>query len=221
MFRLKPVKLRDCEKHGIGSDSELFIVEGDSASKNVARVRDGQLQAVLPMQGKPMNGWKSSRNGVARNELFQKLIDALGTGWDETFDLDRIRYDRIMLLFDPDADGIHIGALMQMFFYRWMPELIDAGRIQIVRPPLYEFSTTGSNDRIHAYNEDHFRRLRDHLKAKGIKFQSQRYRGLASINADTLLQTCVAKETRNANTITREDAEAAIRIFGGPQHSQP
>ncbi len=109
MFRLLPVKLHDCQIHGIGSEAELFIVEGDSASKNVVRVRNRQFQAVLPMQGKPLNACKASKRVVGQNELYQQLVAALGAGWDETFDLSQLRYDRVILLFDPDADGIHCG----------------------------------------------------------------------------------------------------------------
>lgn len=220
MFRVTSAKLHDCDQHGLGSDSELFVVEGDSASKNVVRVRDSRFQAVLPMQGKPMNAWKSSKNGVGRNELYQRLIDAMGAGWDESFDLQRLRYERIVLLFDPDADGIHCGALMLMFFHRWMPELLETGRIHVIRPPLYELSApqTSSNqsdDHIHAYSDDHFHQLRDHLNDKQIKFQSQRYRGLASINAGSLKETCIDPATRSGSLMSHQDAEAAIRIFGG------
>lgn len=222
MFRVTPPKLHDCRQHGLGSDSELFIVEGDSASKNVVRARDDRFQAVLPMQGKPLNAWKASKNTVARNDLFQRLVDAMGTGWDESFILERMRYDRIVMLFDPDADGIHCGALMLMFFYRWMPLLLDSGRIDVIRPPLYELTAKRSskqqtNDRIHAFSEDHFHRLRGHLNRKGIQFQSQRYRGLASINPDSLRETCVAPMTRNSMVMSQADAKAAIRIFGGPK----
>lgn len=220
MYSGKPVKLHDCLQHGIGSDSELFIVEGDSASKNVVRVRDQSTQAVLPMQGKPMNAWKASQKVVARNDLYQRLIAALGADWGAAFELTKLRYARILLLFDPDADGIHCSALTLMFFLRWMPQLLDTGRIQLVRPPLYEISSrqfpdNSSADRIHAYSDDHFRRLREHLQSKQIEFQSQRFRGLASINADTLSQTCVAPARRYATTMSRVDAEAAVKIFGG------
>ncbi len=125
-----------------------------------------------------------------------------------------------MLLFDPDADGIHCGALTLMFFLRWMPGLLKAGHVQLVRPPLYEISSqpcseAGAVDRIHAYSDDHFHRLREHLRSKDIKFQSQRFRGLASINADSLRQTCVDPATRNASPVGIEEAEAALRVFGG------
>ncbi len=220
MFRSEPVKLHECQKHGPGSGSELFIVEGDSASKNVVRVRDRTFQAVLPMQGKPMNAWKATKHGVARNKLFQQLIDALGADWGETFELGRVRYDRIVFLFDPDADGIHCGALMLMFFFRWMPQLVDSGRMHTVRPPLYELTSTRHTrgvpvDRIHAYSDEHFQRIRAQLDIKNIPYQSQRYRGLASISADTLSETCVDPTTRNAVKLTKQDAEAAIRIFVG------
>jgi DNA gyrase/topoisomerase IV subunit B len=148
MFRIQPVKLHDCQQHGLGSGAELFVVEGDSASKTVCRARDPATQAVLPMQGKPLNALKAGKGVVERNELFQILIHAIGAGWDDQLDLTKLRYDRLILLFDPDADGIHCGALMSMFFHRWMRPLLDSGRLSIIRPPLYEISSPKTHDRI-------------------------------------------------------------------------
>jgi DNA gyrase subunit B len=105
MFRIVPVKLLDCHQHGPGSGAELFLVEGDSASKAVAKARSPVTQAVLPMQGKPLNAYKARKSVVARNELFMALVDAIGTGWGDDVDLAAMRYDRVILLFDPDADG--------------------------------------------------------------------------------------------------------------------
>ena len=220
MFRVDPVKLHDCQIHGPGSGSELFVVEGDSASKNVARVCNPRFQAVLPMQGKPLNAWKASKPIVTRNGLYQRLIQAIGTGWDDAFDLGRCRYDRIIFLFDPDADGIHCGALMLMFFFRWMPEIIDSSRLLAVRPPLYELSSIQRRpndpiDRIHAYSDEQFHKIRQQLRAKQVPFQSQRYRGLASISAAALSTTCIDPTTRQAIKMTRQDAAAAVQIFGG------
>jgi DNA gyrase subunit B/topoisomerase-4 subunit B len=191
------------------------VVEGDSASKTVCRARNSQTQAVLPMQGKPMNAIRASRSSVGRNELFRALIDALGAGWDDQLDLSRLRYDRVILLFDPDADGIHCGALMLMFFHRWMRPLLESGRLSIVRAPLYEIASLDRSERIHAYSDDHYQRLRAELERKQIKFQGQRYRGLASISDAALVSTCLDPASRNISTLTREDAEAAIRIFVG------
>jgi DNA gyrase subunit B/topoisomerase-4 subunit B len=191
------------------------VVEGDSASKTVCRARNSQTQAVLPMQGKPMNAIRASRSSVGRNELFRALIDALGAGWDDQLDLSRLRYDRVILLFDPDADGIHCGALMLMFFHRWMRPLLESGRLSIVRAPLYEIASLDRSERIHAYSDDHYQRLRAELERKQIEFQGQRYRGLASISDAALVSTCLDPASRNISTLTREDAEAAIRIFVG------
>ena len=214
-FYPKPAKLHDCELAGTGSDTELFIVEGDSASRSVARVRERRTQAVLPMQGKPMNPVKNSKNAIAKNDLYQKLIACLGAGWDDGFDVDAVRYQRVILLFDPDADGIHCGALMLMFFYRWMRPLLDAERISVIRPPLYQIESPDYNDLIHAYSSEHYAKIQTALAEKGIKYQSQRYRGLASMGDQTLVQTCLAAETRHVEPLGRRDAEAAIAAFGG------
>lgn len=215
MFRLQPVKLHDCQQHGIDSQAELFVVEGDSASKSVCRARDGQIQAVLPMQGKPMNAIKASKRAVQDYELFRALVTAIGAGWGEQLDLRTLRYRRVILLFDPDADGIHCGALMTMFFYRWMRPLMEAGALHMVRPPLYEISSPDSPDKLHAYSDSHYRKLKQALEQQKIRFQGQRYRGLASMSESALLATCLDPDTRNLDQLTCEDAEAAIEIFGG------
>ncbi len=219
MFRLQPVKLHDSRQHGVGSGAELFVVEGDSASKTVCRARDAEFQAVLPMQGKPLNAIKATQRVVERNELFRALIDSMGVGFDDQIDLSRLRYDRVILLFDPDADGIHCGALMLMFFHRWMRPMLDSGRLALVRPPLYEIRSLDSPETIHAYSESHFQRLRAALEKQEIRFQSQRYRGLASMSDTALVTTCIDAATRNLNQLTCDDAEAAIRIFIGSASS--
>ena len=208
-------KLHDCQRHGIGSDSELFVVEGDSASKSVCRARNPETQAVLPMQGKPMNAIKATRGAVEHNDLFRVLVDAIGVGWDQDIDLDNLRYERVILLFDPDADGIHCGALMLMFFHRWMRPLLDTGRLSVVRAPLYEIASPDRSEIIHAYSEEHYRRIRDELERKKIAFQGQLYRGLASLSLSTLLTTCLNQDTRNIHPLNVEDAKAAIGVFVG------
>jgi DNA gyrase/topoisomerase IV subunit B len=143
------------------------------------------------------------------------LIDAIGAGWGDQLVLEKMRYDRVILLFDPDADGIHCGALMSMFFHRWMLPMLETGRLSVIRPPLYEISSPHSQDKLHAYSDSHYQRLRSELDRQGIEYQGQRYRGLASINDATLVMTCLDPETRNISQLTCQDAEAAIRIFVG------
>ncbi|MEM9643453.1 MAG: toprim domain-containing protein [Planctomycetota bacterium] len=121
-----------------GDRPEILIVEGDSASRSVVRSRDADFQAVFSMQGKPMNAVKASPASTRRNVLFQRLVEVMGGGWGDAFDLDSLAYDQVLLLFDPDADGIHIGVLMTLFFDRWMPGLIESGKLIVVRPPLFE-----------------------------------------------------------------------------------
>ena len=212
-FYPKPTKLIDCYEHGPGSRSELFIVEGDSASKAVAKVRTPRYQAVLPMQGKPLNAIKASKSTVARNELFGKLIDALGAGWDETTDLQQLRYGRVIMLFDPDADGIHCGALLLMFFHRWIPSLIAEGKLSVVHPPLYELAV--QDEVVHAYSDQHFRKLREALDSKQIRFTSKRFRGLASMSDRTLSQCCLSPQSRRIHLLTEDDALASLAAFGG------
>ncbi|TWU60502.1 DNA gyrase subunit B [Rubripirellula tenax] len=215
MFRIVPTKLHECRASGVGSGAELFIVEGDSASKSVVRARDSETQAVLPMQGKPLNAVKARKSAVARNPWYTAVTSSIGAGWDDTLDPTKLRYDRIIMLFDPDADGIHCGALLSMFFYRFMRPILDDGRIWVARPPLYEITSPDTDDRLHAYNEDHYGKIRDALDAKGVRYTSQRYRGLASMNESALVTTCIDPATRTIQSLAADDAEAAIRMFCG------
>jgi DNA gyrase subunit B len=208
-----PINLEDCLINGAGS--ELFLVEGESAALGVVRARNRQTQAVLPMQGKPLNAWKATRDRVAKFELFQKLTQAIGAGWGESFSIERVRYERILLLFDPDADGIHCGALMTMFFYRWMRPLLDSQRIVIVHPPLIKLTSRRLKNPAFAYTEDDYQRAVRFFKEKGVSDVSvSRYRGLASLDEETLVSSCLRPETRRSSTVTIADAESAIAIFG-------
>ncbi len=213
MFRFVPAKLHDCHTHGPGSGAELFIVEGDSASKSVVRGRNSSTQAVIPMQGKPLNPIKAGRTAVARNELYAAVVAAIGAGWGDDLDLTAMRYERVIMLFDPDADGIHCGALMSMFFYRFMRPMLQSNRIHVARAPLYLITSPDTKDRLHAYSEDHYQRIREALDAKQMRYSAQRYRGLGGMNESVLVSTCLDPETRTLHPLSVEDAEAAIRIF--------
>ena len=217
-FSTEPVKLDDCVVHGVSSDTakhtgpELFIVEGESAALAVARVRDATSQAVLAMQGKPLNAIKATERKLAAHPLFTALTDGLGTGRGAAFDLAKLRYSKVLLLMDPDADGIHCGVLMLMFFHRWMRPLLDAGRVEIVRPPWGEVVPADGSPR-HACSEEEFQALADASRARGPA-TARRYRGLAAIEPQLLLATCIAPATRRTDRISTAEAAAMIEVFG-------
>jgi DNA gyrase subunit B len=187
------LKLEESVLHGVDSGAELFLVEGDSAAASVCGLRNNQLQAVLAMQGKPMNAMKATPTKIYENVLFQRLAKALAVemiddgpqvGLALTDRLAQLRFAKVILLFDPDADGIHCNALMQLFFYRWMRPLLEAGRIEAVHFSL---------DEIKAY----------------------RPRGLGSLDPEKLRAECITPATRHTRTITTLSALAAISVFGG------
>lgn len=216
MTAFKPCKkLFDCDRSSTGPTvvRELLLVEGDSASKAVARARDRRFQAVLPMQGKPMNAIKASEAAARRNQWYQSLINTLGVGWSMQHP-DRLRYDRVLFLFDPDADGIHCGALMLMFFDRYLRPLLDANRVSLIKAPLFEITATGYGDSLHAFSEEHLRTIQEVLEQQQIDHRHHRYRGLASLDETTLREVCLDPNSRTAHLLQHSDAEAAKKIFG-------
>jgi len=205
-------RLDDCRPDGVASEAELFVVEGESAAASVVRVRDAGFQAVLPMQGKPLNSLRVSREKVLAHPLFGPLIDAIGTGLEPGYRGDSLRYGRILLLMDPDADGIHCGVLLLMFFQRWMPRLIESGRVAIVRPPWGEVATNGEVHR--ALSDPELTALADRFRDHG-PVTVRRYRGLAAIDADVIRDTCVAPATRRVTRVSPADVAAMIEFLAG------
>jgi DNA gyrase subunit B/topoisomerase-4 subunit B len=194
---------------------ELLIVEGESAGLAVQRVADASKQQVLAMQGKPLNAWKATRARVESNSLFRAVIDQMGCSIGDDFQREDCRFERTLLLFDPDADGIHAAALMGWFFHRWMPGLIPAGRIWVVHPPRGEMTAENGEHRL--YDSDaEAAQIASRWQAQGlIQIEKTPFRGLASLNSDVLARTCVTIETRRARALRTEDIEASRRIFGG------
>ena len=210
------IKLQDCRMHGADSGAELFLVEGDSAALAVSNLRNKQLQAVLPMQGKPMNAYKSSLAKMLANPLFMALIDAIGAGVGDNFDVSKRRYSRIILLMDPDADGIHCGALMLLFFYRLMPALLVNGLLEIVRPPVGEVLNRQTKTIEYAYTDTQFMALISTQKTQlNQSLESLKYRGLAGIGESQLEALCVNTQTRKTSILSIKDAQIALEIFGG------
>lgn len=210
----QPIKLADCAEHGADSRAELLIVEGDSASLSVCSLRDPKYQAVLPMQGKPMNALRAGEKRVKSDAFVSALIDAIGTDIGGYCHAESIRYRQIILLFDPDADGIHSSTLMLLFFYRWMKPLLDAGRLLIVRPPMMEILSDELSEVLLAYTEEEGDRLcRDASGERKPGYTKARFRGLASFDADLLVRCCIDPATRRATRLTTADAESSIRIM--------
>jgi len=208
-------KLADCRRHGPQSGTELFLVEGDSAANSVIAARDTLFQAVLPMQGKPMNVAKASAKRLASNIWLQTLFNCLGCGVGRAFNIDALRYERVMLLFDPDADGIHCGALMLICFEYLMPELIDSGRVHMIRAPLLRITSPSLSKPVYAHAPSHHQELLDALQERGIDdYQLLRYRGLGSLERELLIEQCLLPETRRAKAVTREEAQMAMTMFG-------
>ena len=210
------IKLQDSRVHGIDSGAELFLVEGDSAALAVSNLRNKQLQAVLPMQGKPMNAHKSSLTKMRANPLFKALIDAIGAGVGDDFDVTQCRYARVILLMDPDADGIHCGALMLLFFHRLMPALLKNGLLEIARPPVGEVLNKQTKIIEYADTDAQFMALINMQKTQSNQsLESIKYRGLAGIDAAKLEAFCVNAQTRNTSVLGLKDAQIALQIFGG------
>jgi DNA gyrase subunit B len=208
-----PAKLRDCKSFNVDS-TELLIVEGDSASASVTATRIQSLQAVLPIQGKPLNPIRASRTKVAAFPFYQNIISTIGAGWDTEFDLSTCRYERVVLVFDPDADGIHCSMLVLMFFYRWMRPLLEAGRIHLVRAPLFQITCDEMEEPICLNDEEAGTIEVNRLKAEGrANVVKKRFRGLGSLPPTILWRYCVNPTTRDSEPMRVADAEAAIAVF--------
>jgi DNA gyrase subunit B len=210
-------RLDDCRREGPDAAKELFVVEGESAATAVARVRDAAYQAVLPMQGKPLNAARAARARVLSHPLFGPLIEALGTGLEPDYHHESLRFERILLLMDPDADGIHCGMLLVMFFHRWMPRLIESGRVELVRPPWGEVTVAGRS--YHAVSDMELMSLADRARADG-PVCIRRYRGLAAIDADVIQRTCISPATRRTSRVSTGDV-AAMRGFLDGLRAEP
>jgi DNA gyrase subunit B len=214
---VRPVMLHDCTRHGPESGAELFVVEGDCACAAVVAVRDPERQAVLPLQGKPLNALRARPARVQADRFLGLLADAIGTGHGPGATLHGLRYERVLLLLDPDADGIHIGALLLMYFERWMPALLDAGRIERVHAPVGEVHGPAGTAPVPAFGEAHFRALCEQARARqdGLVV-ARRHRGLGGIAPATLRAGCIEPSTRLTSVLDAEGARHAARVFGVP-----
>ncbi len=204
-----PGKLTDCSEKD-PSKCEIYIVEGNSAGGSAVKARDAKTQAILPLRGKILNVEKARLDRILGNEEIKSMITAFGTGIHEDFNIEKLRYHKIVLMTDADVDGAHITTLLLTFIFRFMPKLIEEGYVYLAQPPLYKLEK--GKKIVYAYSDDERDQAIAEMGAEGMK-PIQRYKGLGEMDASQLWETTMDPEKRILIKVTIEDARLADEIF--------
>jgi DNA gyrase subunit B len=213
-----PAKLADCRSNDVDR-SELFIVEGDSALGTAKSARDAEYQALLPIRGKILNVQKASVGDMLKNAECASIIQVIGAGSGHSFDLEQVRYGRIIFMADADSDGAHIRCLLTTLLFRYLRPLIEAGRVYAAVPPLHRLELSnpkrGMDKYVYTYTDPELQRKLAELAKKGVRWKEpvQRYKGLGEMDADQLAETTMDPRHRTLRRITIDDAEAATEVF--------
>ena len=213
-----PAKLADCRTKDV-ADSELFIVEGDSALGTAKLARNSEYQALLPIRGKILNVQKASVSDMLSNAECASIIQVIGAGSGRSFDLDAARYGKVILMSDADVDGAHIRTLLLTLFFRYIRPLVQAGRVYAAVPPLHRviIVNPGSkpNETVYTYSEQELHTLLTKVRKSGRRWLEpvQRYKGLGEMDADQLATTTMDRAGRTLRRVRVQDAEAAARVF--------